>query len=177
MTGYDYSTSGYYFVTICTQNRECLFGEIVAGKMVLNTSGKIVEMIWTTLPKRHDVELDEIQVMPNHVHLIINIVGATLVVAPLPWGIKSRAGITMDLRAGIKPAPTVGDIIGAFKSLTTHEYIIGVKNNEWKPFDKRLWQRNYYERIIRSEKELNETRRYIRDNPTNWEKDIENPTT
>jgi len=82
----------------------------------------------------------------------------------------------MDLRAGIKPAPTVGDIIGAFKSLTTHEYIIGVKNNEWKPFDKRLWQRNYYERIIRNENELNNIRRYIQDNPKNWETDIENPT-
>ena len=80
-------------------------------------------------------------------------------------------------RAGIKPAPTtvtLGDIIGAFKSLTTHEYIMGVKNNDWTPFEKRLWQRNYYEYIIRNEYYLNRIRQYILNNPKNWNDDRNN---
>jgi len=111
------------------------------------------------------VVLDTFQIMPNHIHMIIHIVGATLVVAP-------------SIRAGIKPAPTttLGNIIGAFKSLTAHEYIMGVKNNGWKSFDKRLWQRNYYEHIIRNESDLNKIREYIKNNPLFWLKDVNNPT-
>ena len=173
MTGYDYSTSGYYFVTICAQNRECLFGEIVGEKMVLSTAGKIVEMIWTTLPKRHDVELDEIQVMPNHVHLIINIVGAHHD-APVERGMVSSLAIRESQERAIRESPlhrsSLSKIIGYLK-MNSSKMIHATNPNVC------VWQRNYYERIIRSEKELNETRRYIRDNPTNWEKDIENPTT
>ena len=163
---YDYSRSGLYFVTICTQNRECLFGNVVDGKMVLNNIGNMIEKWWNKIQERFDaVELDKYQIMPNHIHMIIHIVGATLVVAPSP-------------RAGIKPAPTtvtLGDIIGAFKSLTTHEYIMGVKNNGWKPFNKRLWQRNYYEHIIRTENDLNKIRMYISENPDIWDRDRNNP--
>jgi hypothetical protein len=82
-----------------------------------------------------------------------------------------------DYRAGTRPAPTfmLGDIIGAFKSITTNEYIVGVKNHNWKPFNKKLWQRNYYERIIRNEMELNAIRQYIINNPLNWQGDSDNP--
>ncbi|MCG2789888.1 MAG: hypothetical protein L6405_08100, partial [Actinomycetia bacterium] len=78
--------------------------------------------------------------------------------------------------ATTRVAPTtVGDIIGAFKSLTTHQYIMGVKNNGWKPFEKRLWQRNYYEHIIRTENDSNKIREYIKTNPQMWDRDRNNP--
>jgi hypothetical protein len=72
-------------------------------------------------------------------------------------------------------SPTIGDIVGAFKSITTHEYIIGVKNNNWPEFNKKLWQRNYYEHIIRNEKSLNKIREYIINNPFKWDTDRNNP--
>jgi REP element-mobilizing transposase RayT len=179
LKNYDYSQSGLYFVTICTENRECLFGDIVDGKMVLNNIGNMIQKLWNKIPERFNtVKLDIFQIMPNHIHTIIHIVGATLVVAPTivvapsPW-----AGIKPEPRAGIKPAPTtvtLGDIIGAFKSLTTHEYVMGVKNNGWKPFDKRLWQRNYYEHVIRTETDLNKIREYIINNPSMWDRDRDN---
>jgi hypothetical protein len=73
------------------------------------------------------------------------------------------------------PAPTLGDVIGAFKSRVTVEYTRGVKTLGWTPFDKRLWQRNYYEHIIRNEEALNRIRRYIVENPIRWAFDRENP--
>jgi putative transposase len=72
--------------------------------------------------------------------------------------------------------PTLGDVVGAFKSLTTHAYILGVRENGWTPFDKRLWQRNYYERIIRNDDALTKARAYIEANPQNWPTDSENTT-
>ena len=112
---YDYSQSGAYFVTVCTHNRECLFGEIVDGEMVLNDAGKMISEKWQELRIRFPhIELDECMIMPNHFHGIV-IVGATLVVAQIN---------TVDTeRAGTRPAPTrkttIGDIVGAFKSITT----------------------------------------------------------
>jgi len=111
--------------------------------------------------------------MPNHFHGIITlnfkIVGATLVVAQE----------TTNDRAGTRPAPTrettIGDIVGAFKSITTEQYINGINTKNWKPFKGKLWQRNYYEHVIRNEDELNEIRQYIIDNPAKWDMDEENP--
>ena len=122
----------------------------------------MVNEFWLKLSKRFDdIKLDQYQIMPNHLHGIIHIVGAPLV------GARSN-------RAGIKPAPTLGDIIGAFKSLTTHEYIRNIKNNHWSPFNKQLWQRNYYEHIIRDEESLNKIREYITLNPIMWDRDRNN---
>jgi REP element-mobilizing transposase RayT len=171
---YDYSQAGAYYVTINVQNRECLFGEIVNYEMVLNDAGKMIEAQWLALLERFpNIELDAYQVMPNHVHGIIVLVepvGATLVVA--------RNMDTKDVHgneAGIKPAPTLGKIVGAFKSITTHEYIHGVETKNWRQFYKRLWQRNYYEHIVRDEADLNRIRDYIQSNPANWDEDEENP--
>lgn len=77
-------------------------------------------------------------------------------------------------RAGTRPAPTIGDIVGAFKSITTNEYIDGVNGHKWPQFTGKIWQRDYYERVIRNESELNNTREYILNNPLNWETDPEN---
>ena len=178
LKGYDYTQAGAYFVTICTQHRECLWGDVIGDEMQLNDAGQMVKTNWDQLPQRFPtVELDEYVVMPNHLHGILviveraragtrpaptqgNDVGATLVVAPNG--------------AGTSPASTLGDIVGAFKSLTTDEYIVGVHQRGWPHFDKKVWQRNYYEHIIRNDRELNAIRRYIQDNPKQWALDRDN---
>ena len=166
LKNYNYSKSGLYFITICTENRECLYGDIIDGKMVLNNVGNIIEKIWNKISERfNNVELDEFQIMPNHIHGIIVIVGAGFMPAR-GWATTRVAPTAVDT--------TVGDIIGTFKSLTTNEYIMNVKNHNWPSFDKRLWQRNYYEHIIRNEYSLNKIRQYIKNNPTNWNEDRNN---
>jgi hypothetical protein len=117
--------------------------------------------------------------MPNHVHGILFIVGAPLVGA---LSLKSRIdgkdrGQPGKDRAGTRPAPTasLGDVVGIFKSISTHEYAMNVQANNWPPFPGRLWQRNYYERIIRNEKEMNRIRQYIINNPSQWDNDKNNP--
>ena len=140
--------------------------------MIWNDMGKMVDDKWRELKIRFSqIELDEYVIMPNHFHGII-IVGATLVVA-------QKNIITQHERAGTRPAPTqratIGDIVGAFKSITTDQYINGVNTNNWQPFNSRLWQRNYYEHVIRNEDELDEVRQYISDNPAKWGVDVENP--
>lgn len=166
---YDYSQNGGYFVTICVQNRKNLFGEIKNQSMFLNDVGTMIEMWWKKLPiKYSQISLDAYVIMPNHFHgiIIINTVGASHVGAHDKVIDDSRMQ-----RAGTRPAPTIGDIVGGFKSITTHAYILGVKEKHWEPFEKRLWQRNYYEHVIRDEQDANRVREYIQNNPLNWEKD------
>ena len=172
LKGYDYSQAGAYFVTLCTHHRTCLFGEIVDREMHLNDTGHMVKAVWDQLAHRFDnVELDERVIMPNHIHGVIFIVGAPLV------GALKGAGTR--IRAGTRPAPTatssLGDIVGAFKSIATHEYIGGVKQHGWPRFSGKLWQRNYYERVVRDDAELNAVRAYIAENPRRWDMDRENP--
>ncbi len=160
MKEYDYSQAGAYYVTINVQNRECLFGEIVNYEMVLNDAGKMIEEQWLALLERFpNIELDVYQVMPNHSHGIIVVI----------------ENMDAPLIAVQYKKPMLGDIVGAFKSITTHEYIKGVDNKNWPQFYKRLWQRNYYEHIIRDEADLNRIRDYIQSNPANWDEDEENP--
>jgi len=289
LKGYDYSQAGAYFITICTQDRACLFGKVVNGEMRLNDAGRMVLAEWNMLPERFPhVVLDAFVVMPNHVHGIVvitnpatddtattapTIVGTGLVPAPnagtmgaVPdagtMGAVPNAGtmgaVPDDGAMGAAPdagamgaapdagtmgaapddgamgavpdagtmgaapdtgattrvaptaativgtglvpapddgattrvaptvgdivaptvgdivAPTVGDIVGAFKSRVTVEYIRGVKTSGWPPFRGRLWQRNYYEHIIRNERALNAIRQYIIENPRRWQMDREN---
>ena len=198
LKGYDYSQAGLYFITICTQNRACLFGEIVGAnpcgrpdfgrpEMILNDAGRMVEKEWLKLPERFiNIALHEYIVMPNHFHAILEIVGATLVVAHndedgQPQGLPQREipqretpqretpqreGETVSTRV-----KTLGGMIGAFQSITTVEYIRGVKNNNWQPFDRILWQRNYYEHIIRNEVSYVRISDYIINNPSNRDND------
>jgi REP element-mobilizing transposase RayT len=176
---YDYSQAGAYFVTICTQDRAHLFGDVVDGEMRLNDVGRMVVTEWERIPERFlNIELDAFIVMPNHIHgiiVIIQHVGAGLVPAqngatPVGAGlVPAQDGATT------RVAPTVGDVVGAFKSRVTVEYIRRVKKSGWPPFRGRLWQRNYYEHIIRDEESLNRIREYIATNPLRWHLDRENP--
>ncbi len=195
LKGYDYSQSGLYFITICVQNRECLFGEIVGAslvdvkktdaKMILNDAGTMIKNEWLKLPERFtNVSLNEYIVMPNHFHAILEIVGATLVVAQNDVNIQNDVvaqnvvvaqngnGNKQGQPQGIAPTgKTIGDMVGAFESITTMQYIRGVKNNNWQTFDKKLWQRNYWEHIIRNEQSYLKISEYIINNPANWNND------
>jgi REP element-mobilizing transposase RayT len=160
LKGYDYSQNGAYFLTICTRNRELYF-ETYSGLK------EIVEQNWVKLPGRYpNLVLDEFIIMPNHIHGIIT-VGATLAVA-----LNNRAGARPG--AGARPAPTVGEIIGTFKSLCVNDWLIYLKENKIDEAGK-FWQRNYYEHIIRNENQLTKIREYIQNNPLKWSLDRENP--
>jgi REP element-mobilizing transposase RayT len=187
LKGYDYSKSGAYYVTICVQNRECLFGEIVKRKIILNDAGKMIYSKCIELSNRFfNIKMDEYVIMPNHFHGIIQIVGADSYVCPENDEIKNRSNIEGNIWGDNKegehtgsPLPTsnisLPKVIQWFKTKTTNDYIVGVKYHNWEPFYKKLWQRNYFERIIRNEKELNAIRQYIINNPINWQSDIDNP--
>ena len=184
LKGYDYSQAGLYFITICIQDRECFFGNIVNGEMILNDAGKMADNEWGKIPDRFiNVQLHEHIVMPNHFHAIMEIVGATLVVAPdgttvAPVGTTVAPGNEIvgnenGQPQGIAPTKpkTVGDIVGAFQSIVTVEYIRGVKQLDWPPFNGKLWQRNYWEHIIRDEQSYHRISNYIINNPNNWKGD------
>jgi REP element-mobilizing transposase RayT len=172
---YDYSQDGWYFVTICTQNRKCMFGEMVKNQMRLNNAGFMVKTWWQKVTNKFPlVQTDEYVVMPNHFHGIINIVGATPCGRPDVCGPPISGNTDNELGQSRGIAPTLADIVNWFKTMTTNEYIRGVKEKYWIPFPGRLWQRNYYEHVIRNEDELNRFRHYIADNPANWQTDEEN---
>ena len=161
LKGYDYSQSGAYYVTICVQHRKCLFGSIVSSEMQLNGAGEMVVSIWQSLPTRFaNLELDEFVVMPNHFHGILLVTGSADVAGE---------------RAPTGRAANLGEIVGAFKSLVTVEYIRGVKNRKWLPFVHSLLQRGYYEHIIQDNTSLEQIRDYIANNPQQWKLDGENP--
>ena len=154
---YDYSDANWYYVTICTNKRVCIFGDIIGPTLVgarpaspahvrLNDIGEIVLNIWKELPTHHNIKLDTFQIMPNHIHGIITI---------------NHTG-----EAGLAPTQTLGSIVGSFKSKCTKEIRISIKDPLLM-----IWQRNYYEHIIRDEGELRHIRQYIVDNPKNWNHD------
>ena len=184
LKGYDYTQAGLYFVTICCQNRECLYGQVKNNKMILNDAGKMVNEQWLAQQQQFsNIQLHKYIVMPNHFHGILEIVGATLVVAQNN-GIAQTDVVANNNNnnndfneekgqpQGIAPTgKTVGDMIGAFQSIVTVEYVRGVKNNDWQPFDGKLWQRNYWEHIIRNEQSYQRISEYIINNPSKWEED------
>ena len=160
LTGYDYAQAGAYFITICTQDRECLFGEVVDGEMHMNAAGKIVYEEWLrTEAIRSEVKLDVFQVMPNHIHGIVFITGDRV------------DHVGAHGRAPLRRAPkSLGSLVAGFKSTVTKR-INQMRCTPGQP----VWQRNYYEHVIRNERELDAVRQYIVDNPARWPEDRENP--
>ena len=154
LKGYDYSQEGLYFITICVQDRECLFGKIVDHPiMILNDAGKIADQCWLAIPQHFpDVVLHEYIVMPNHVHGIIEITNNV--------GAKNFSPLRPPKPAMPRtPSRTIGSIARGFK--------IGV--TKW--FDQSVWQRDYYEHIIRSTDEYERIANYIINNPAKWRED------
>lgn len=148
---FDYASEGAYFITVCIRH-----GKPYCEKYP--TLKNIISEEWDTLPERFlDVVTDAFVIMPNHLHgIIAKSVGATLVVARK--------------RAGTSPAPTIGNIIGTFKSLCVKKWLEYNKTNNTIPVEL-FRQRNYYEHIIRDEDELNLIREYIIYNPLQWKYD------
>ncbi len=179
LKGYDYSQPGAYFVTVCTKDRACVFGEVLNGGMRLNAYGEIAQACWEAISNhfRH-VELDKFVVMPNHVHGILWIVrrvGAHAVGArhavPLR-GIVPHTPLSRSSweRFGNPVAGSIPTVIRSFKSAVTKRV------NELRGTPGiAVWQRNYYEHIIRNEESLNRIREYILTNPMRWMLDRENP--
>ena len=194
---YDYSQAGIYFVTICCQDRICRFGKIENGEMILNDVGKIACNEWEKLPERYpNVLLDVFQIMPNHIHGIIVLndettVGATLAVAQnankdvknintvaqnantdvLNINTVAQKGNVdvQNYRAGASPAPTVRNIVGAYKSLVANQCLEIFKSKN--KYMGKLWQRNYWEHIIRNDYAYQHIANYVINNPANWEND------
>ena len=184
---YDYSQSGEYFVTICTHNHECILGEIINGEMRLNEIGKIVNEEWLrTANIRPDIQLDSYVIMPNHIHGIIVLnEGRSTLRSDIPVGANchspqkktqnnptnNRAYIDTPLQNMFQsPSNTAGAIVRGFKSATTKR-INEIRGTPRMPF----WQRNYYDHIIRSDKELDNIREYISNNVLKWAFEKDNP--
>lgn len=157
---YDYTQNGAYFVTICTHEKRCIFGQVVDGVMSLNEWGRVVQSCWDEIPVHYPmVELDAFVVMPNHVHGVVVItvsVGAQYI-APLPKHGATANNVTPN---------SLGSIVRTFKAAVTR-IINRLPDAPHHP----IWQRNYYEHIIRSEDSLNTIRAYITSNPAKWAED------
>ncbi len=195
LKGYDYSRAGAYFVTVCAQGRQCLFGDVINGKMQLNDAGRMVMQWWHEIENKYpDIICDEFICMPNHAHFIVINVGADLCVCPDELREHAKVGKPVEADLCVCPG-NKGEHTGSpqhagspqhtgsplhrvvqwFKTMTTNGYIRGVKQNGWLPFSGKLWQRNYYEHIIRNDDEMNRIWEYIKTNPARWAEDRENP--
>lgn len=204
LKGYDYAQAGAYFITICCQDRICRFGQVVDGEMVLNALGQIAYQEWVQLTERFaNFELDVFQIMPNHIHgimLLSDPVGAGFTPAQIgrqQFGRKDQpqvdangqpqtddqpqVGSDLDQPSvGLKGqpqgiAPTVSDMVGAYKSLVAHGCLEILKSQytgaKSVPKMGKLWQRNYYEHIIRDEPSYQRISEYILNNPAKWLED------
>lgn len=177
LKGYDYSQSGAYFVTIVAQDRACLFGEVVDGEMCLNDAGRMVGQIWEEIPSFYPgVETDAFVIMPNHIHGIIILVGAGPSACPMSCPEPAIQPHSAGQPRGVAPTMSLPDVMHRFKTLTTKRYVNGVQSHGWLPFPGRLWQRNYYEHIIRTNEAVDRIRQYITENPLQWMVDRENPS-
>ena len=147
---HNYAEDGAYFLTICIQDHQCLFGEIQADRMLLNPAGQMAAQFIEQLPSTFkSLEIDCFVVMPNHVHMIIFLNQSEIsIIDAMQW----------------------------YKSKTTQAYIHGVKSNGWSRFRGKLWQRSYHDHIIRGDQDLNRIRQYIINNPAKWALDKHHPT-
>ncbi len=160
---YDYSQQGAYFVTVCIQDRQGLLGEILNGEMRLNQAGRMVEKWWKKLEGNFPaIKTDCYVIMPNHFHGIIIITEDTL---PRLTTLQQGAHMGAPLQKTLQ----------WFKTMATNEYIHGVKEHGWPQFKGSLWQRSFYDHVIRNDEALNRIREYIKYNPQRWDLDRENP--
>ncbi len=146
---FDYRTPALYHIVMCTHDRSARFGMIENDAMQVNAAGAMIVNVWAAIPAHFPaISLDAFVVMPNHVHGII-------------W-IESGE---------IETSSSLGDVVKWFKSVTVSRYSQGVHWDKWSPYDSHLWQRNYYDHIIRDERDLDRIRLYIEHNPSTWEND------
>ena len=180
LKGYDYTQPGAYFVTVCTYQRAKIFGEVINGEMKLSALGEIVREEWLRSAEiRKEIQIfeDEFVVMPNHGHGIVWIVDTTAGAEGVRPDMERAHAMRPDpirpdefvqARASLRRVPrSLGSFMAGFKASVTSR--AGRKLNMTG-----IWQRNYYEHIIRNERELRNIRWYIRNNPFNWQSDRDN---
>jgi putative transposase len=161
--GYDYSAEGMYFITICVDGRRCLFGDVVEDVLELNDVGRVIDATWRWLAEQYDhVELGPYIVMPNHVHGIILLTSGEGVSRNAP----TISSVSETIRSPEKPRKPIGQLVGAFKTVSTKKInvLCGTPGAV-------LWQRNYWEHVVRNEKSFEEIARYIDNNPRTWYED------
>lgn len=173
LLGHDYASDGWYFVTVCTYQRLCLFGEIVSNTMVLNNLGEVIADEWRKSSDiRQEVQLDAWIVMPNHFHGIVRILSpeAKAMVDDLP-NQNTTTENKNSLLKGISMKPrSLSSLVSGFKSTTTRQINV-MRNASGTP----VWQRNYYEHIIRDKVALQYIREYVWKNPFRWDVDQLHP--
>jgi REP element-mobilizing transposase RayT len=154
LTGYDYSQNGVYFVTICSYERACLFGEIKHALFVPSPLGLVVqeelEVLATYWP---EVEIDCAVVMPNHIHILV--------------AIFADAMQNRNVGNNLTTQPTLGHIVGNYKSGVTRKsrQVNLISSQE------RIWQGRYHDHVVRDERSLNTIREYVLNNPARWQED------
>lgn len=179
LQAFDYTRDGAYFVTVCSRDRECLFGQVIDGAVNLNEFGQVIGLALTSLPTHFPhVDVPDYVIMPNHLHAIIKIarddVGAKQGVSASPVSVdignsgKADEAFALPLR-GTVPG-SLAAVVQNFKSVTTRK-VNALRGTPGIP----VWQRNYYERVIRNEAELAAIREYIASNPGSWDQDRNHP--
>ena len=171
LPSHDYSQTGAYFITVCTHQRTHLFGEIIDGNMILNEIGRILLKCWREIPEHFSmVRVDEFIIMPNHMHgiIVIDAVGA-IHESPRYTAHPQRAIHESPLQINIvaRRNMIIPKLVGRFKMQAAKQINI-FRNTPITP----IWQRNYWERIIRTEQEMQLVRQYIRNNPVQWQHDV-----
>jgi REP element-mobilizing transposase RayT len=177
LQNFNYAAAGAYFVTICTHQRAEVFGHIEANTVTLSSAGKVIESVWEEIPAHHaSVAPDEFVVMPNHIHGILVIhespAGARVIESDSTSASVEAQFIapkSASERVEQNHTAMVGAIVRAFKARCTHAI------HQAQSAETTIWQRNYYEHIIRNEKELMSIREYISNNPMQWDLDANNP--
>ena len=178
---WDYTAAGAYFITICTQGHALLFGDVVGDTVRLNECGDTVWACWNQIPNHFpQAEMDACVVMPNHVHGIIVMTARTPDMAVGTQYVGAQHAAPLHIAPGSAPLPrrpgvqpgSLGAIVRSFKSATTQR-INARRGVPGAP----MWQRNYYEHIIRNDQSLQRIREYIKNNPARWAEDPENPDT
>jgi REP element-mobilizing transposase RayT len=157
LPGYDYSQNGYYFVTICIHDRLELLGSVGTDHCVCSSPfGQSCNRLWMDIPNKFkNIILDDFIIMPDHIHGIIIIKNDYQ--EQTQWSVPTKFG-----QVGL-----VGQIIRWFKTISTNDYINGIKNDNWPKFNKQIWQPRFHDHVIRNEKEYFAIKQYIKDNPKN----------
>jgi putative transposase len=157
LRGHDYREPGSYFITVCAEHRQCLFGSIHESEFTLSDAGHMVSACWERMSERFPtVSLDGYVIMPNHLHGIITLLS------------DDNGDIPED-------APSLSDTIHWFKLRTIRQYAAGVKREGWLPYEGRLWQGGFMDHVIRNDREMNRLQGYIENNVALWEDDTFHP--